>query len=105
MSDKETNKDVHTEHCCILHGCEYDAGSDCPVESGQKKQSFMCEWCDETFSADWYTAHVMNEMYDKGRQSVIDVILPRVDGLPNHPWIPGFMFADGEILRALGEGE
>lgn len=37
-------RDVHTEHCCSVHGCKYgDAG--CTVASGQKKQSFPCEFC------------------------------------------------------------
>ena len=37
-------KDVHTEHCCAVHGCKY--GNDtCPVESNDKVQSFLCERC------------------------------------------------------------
>lgn len=35
---------VHTEHCCILHGCCY--GGPCPVEDGFKIQSYLCESCD-----------------------------------------------------------
>jgi hypothetical protein len=45
--DERTNlsTDVHTEHCCIEHGCKYgDEG--CPVENLQKIQSFPCESCD-----------------------------------------------------------
>lgn len=42
MSDK---KDVHTEHCCLKHGCKY--GDDyCPVAGGKKKQSYPCESCE-----------------------------------------------------------
>jgi hypothetical protein len=40
-------KDVHTEHCCKVHGCKYGDGNLCPVESGAKPQSFACEQCDE----------------------------------------------------------
>lgn len=41
----ETNdKCVHTEHCCIFHGCKY-GDSDCPVERQFKPQSFACEEC------------------------------------------------------------
>lgn len=36
-------KDVHTEHCCILHGCKY--GEDCAVWLGYLEQSFPCESC------------------------------------------------------------
>lgn len=94
------SKDVHTEHCCVMHGCKYGNWS-CVVVNGQKKQSFTCEYCWDEFSDLWDAAQLMNEMYDKGRQSVITVILPRVEGLPDHPWIPGVNFADGEILRVL----
>jgi hypothetical protein len=37
-------KDVHTEHCCILHGCKY--GSDeCTVVNKMQQQSYLCEMC------------------------------------------------------------
>jgi len=35
-------KDVHTEHCCFLCGCEY-GGDHCPVAAGLKKQSTSCD--------------------------------------------------------------
>lgn len=38
------DKDVHTEHCCIKHGCKY-RDEDCPVANGQKPASFDCEDC------------------------------------------------------------
>lgn len=38
-------KDVHTEHCCSYHGCKY-GDDDCTVVTGQKVQSFFCEFCD-----------------------------------------------------------
>jgi hypothetical protein len=37
--------DVHTEHCCVHHGCKY--GKSCKVEEGKQRQSFPCELCDE----------------------------------------------------------
>lgn len=37
-------KDVHTEHCCIAHGCKY-GNKDCSVVTGKKEQSFPCEVC------------------------------------------------------------
>lgn len=40
-----TEKCVHTEHCCKKHGCKY-GDDDCPVETGQKPQSYPCEVCD-----------------------------------------------------------
>jgi len=40
----QTKKCVHTEHCCIEHGCKY-GDSDCPVELGYQAQSYPCESC------------------------------------------------------------
>ncbi|ASV44386.1 hypothetical protein PBI_SCTP2_371 [Salicola phage SCTP-2] len=46
MAEKfNSEKDVHTEHCCIQHGCKY-CDDDCPVVNGIKTQSFECEDCD-----------------------------------------------------------
>lgn len=39
------DKDVHTEHCCIWHGCCYGS-EDCTVKSENKKQSYPCEQCE-----------------------------------------------------------
>lgn len=41
VSNKDIHKDVHTEHCCSLCGCKY-GDTDCPVVTGQKKQSHPC---------------------------------------------------------------
>jgi len=41
----EEDRCVHTEHCCVLHGCKY-GNKDCPVELGFKRQSYLCEYCD-----------------------------------------------------------
>lgn len=40
-------KDVHTEHCCSIHGCKYGpvAVTACTVVDGSKKQSYSCEIC------------------------------------------------------------
>lgn len=38
--------DVHTEHCCIEHGCKYGE-DDCPVYLGYSKQTYRCESCEE----------------------------------------------------------
>lgn len=44
------NKNVHTEHCCVEHGCKY-GDLDCPVWLGYQRQSYPCEDCGE-FTAD-----------------------------------------------------
>jgi hypothetical protein len=38
-------KDVHTEHCCVLHGCKYGDHHNCTVWCGIAKQSDPCEYC------------------------------------------------------------
>ena len=42
--EPEENRDVHTEHCCVIHGCKYGK-DDCPVTSDIKRQSHACESC------------------------------------------------------------
>lgn len=44
--EPEDKRDVHTEHCCLIHGCKY-AYEDCTVVSEEKVQSYPCEWCDD----------------------------------------------------------
>lgn len=39
-------KDVHTEHCCIHHGCKY-SDEDCTVVTNKAIQSYPCEYCYE----------------------------------------------------------
>jgi hypothetical protein len=40
-------KDVHTEHCCILHGCKYGRNETCTVVQKVAPQSYVCEFCSE----------------------------------------------------------
>jgi hypothetical protein len=48
----ESEKDVHTEHCCVDHGCKY-GNEDCPVVKETKRQSHACEHCQ--FDAEGYS--------------------------------------------------
>lgn len=74
LVDVSTFKDVHTEHCCIRHGCKYAfggqqiTGNTCTVVNGSKRQSFACERCDDELvdSGGLELAYLLNEMYDKG---------------------------------------
>lgn len=45
---------VHASHCCLRHGCKYGAMTKdpCPVVSGQIKQAYRCEYCDDQWQ-DW----------------------------------------------------
>jgi hypothetical protein len=70
MQPAQTDKDVHTEHCCARHGCQY-MDPHCTVRGGLKKdrkpQSFMCEVCDDELrDGGLELAYLLNEMYDKG---------------------------------------
>lgn len=40
------NRDVHTEHCCIGHGCKY-SNDDCTVVTRKKVQTWECYECHE----------------------------------------------------------
>lgn len=42
--DNET--DVHTRHCCVIHGCKY-GDDDCTVANKLRIQEYECEYCDE----------------------------------------------------------
>lgn len=48
-----TEKDCHTEHCCVIHGCKYGR-DDCSVEIGAKLQSHPCEACDFEMEEGFY---------------------------------------------------
>lgn len=49
----ENEKNVHTEHCCVMHGCKY-GDTNCPVERKIQRQSHQCEECDwDTGSNDY----------------------------------------------------
>jgi len=43
-------KDVHTEHCCAIHGCKYGKNEECTVVIKAKKQNYIqsspCEICE-----------------------------------------------------------
>lgn len=44
---KKPTKDVHTEHCCILHGCKYgNMNKECTVVEKRAPQSYCCESCE-----------------------------------------------------------
>lgn len=65
--------DVHTEHCCVQHGCKYGflgtmhAGlKRCTVMTGEKKQTHPCEFCDEEMPELQGWALIINEMYNLG---------------------------------------
>ncbi len=40
-------KDVHTEHCCIVHRCKYGKDNECTVVQKRQPQSYPCEYCSE----------------------------------------------------------
>lgn len=56
------NKDVHTEHCCVLHGCKY-GDEDCPVATATKHQSYLCESC--SYEYEWLDKEKQKDIVKK----------------------------------------
>lgn len=44
-ASRKKDRDTHTQHCCVVHGCKYGDGEKCPVVAGEKIQSKKCETC------------------------------------------------------------
>jgi hypothetical protein len=62
--------DVHTEHCCIVHGCKY-MDDDCTVITRQLPQSYSCEQC-------WWSEDINSLKELKQRY-------PEAFGIPTEP--------------------
>lgn len=59
---RDAAKDVHTEHCCAIHGCKYTYGPEdnvCTVLNGAKEQSFPCEMCEASHAEDHWRDEVI----------------------------------------------
>ncbi len=69
-------KDVHTEHCCLHHGCKY-GDDDCTVMSLRNRQSYLCEEC--AIGLDEKSEERVNRMYQAAlqfkRNEIINTIL------------------------------
>lgn len=55
-------KDVHTEHCCIVHGCKYGNDSECTVTSVGVRQSYPCEMCGPEYDHILWTAKGVDKL-------------------------------------------
>jgi hypothetical protein len=62
-----TIKDVHTEHCCILHGCKY-RDEDCTVTTRKARQSYDCEECEGD------QVEVTDEMITRAKKQYFETI-------------------------------
>lgn len=61
------DRDAHTEHCCVKHGCKYGRWQGpCSVVDGGKPQSYMCYQCSDWLDENWDLVLLLNEMWDKG---------------------------------------
>ena len=76
----DPNKDVHTEHCCVEHGCKYGQEDHCPVYQGRKKQSHPCESCCDFPSEDYDPNAPIPTVSDKVIQQ------RRNEAEANSPW-------------------
>lgn len=45
-NSKKKKIDVHTEHCCVIHGCKYGRDN-CTVMLLIAPQSYICESCED----------------------------------------------------------
>lgn len=61
----EYKTDVHTEHCCLRHGCKY-RDPNCTVANGSKPQSWDCEDCEWEFSEGNSEYRIMKWLSDNG---------------------------------------
>ena len=67
-----TDKNVHTEHCCKLHGCKY-GDKDCPVVLDIQKQSYLCERCEEDLvDAQGLTEYYFSLLSDEERSNIMN---------------------------------
>lgn len=69
-------RDVHTEHCCLIHGCKYGQDEVCTVVTGQAPPSLMDEEChSEIFEGGgWELAHLINDMVTKERDRAVEIL-------------------------------
>lgn len=47
---RESERNVHTEHCCLVHGCKY-GNDECPVATKKQRQTHLCEMC--SWDSEW----------------------------------------------------
>ena len=87
-------KDVHTEHCCVVHGCKY-VNDECTVATKQKVQSYDCEYCE------WDKAEKKEEI--ELLQESLDIFnhLLDMDVLPPLYSLPAVKKAHDDIFRYL----
>lgn len=73
-------KEVHLSHCCQMHGCKY-GDKDCIVKKSGD-QLHMCDFCFEDIYEDggWEDAHLMDEMFNKGRKNAYTEIVKIAQG-------------------------
>ena len=63
VHDHIVNVGVHETHCCVDHGCKY-GDEYCPVASGEVKQLYECEECQEEHPRDKATREVIKLAQD-----------------------------------------
>lgn len=59
---------VHIRHCCVLHGCKYGY-EDCPVELGEVKQDYTCEYCSDDNLKSVEDVEAYNKMIEQVKQA------------------------------------
>jgi hypothetical protein len=65
----DTNRCVHSTHCCAVHGCKYGNDDVCPVANGNKLQNYPCETC--SFVLDEYDEFVENTPNERIQEIIV----------------------------------
>jgi len=83
-----TPSDVHTEHCCVIHGCKYGHDT-CTVVTGEHRQSGPCEECGltlEGFNGEQQRRLLVSRWpNDASTKEVLDERIPGVAGSGSAP--------------------
>lgn len=77
--EMEENKDVHTEHCCVKHGCKY-GHEDCTVYTKQKMQSYPCEDC-EYITPESKVVYILRSVSGAGKSTLAEKLIENTTGI------------------------
>lgn len=77
--EPEGRKCVHTQHCCVNHGCKY-GDPDCPVWLGKRNQSYPCESCSM-----YEDINSLSEVVPVSKKILDERIAQYENNLPDYP--------------------
>lgn len=69
----------------------------------EKTQCAGVGCCGDIDGALEYIDGAISELVAETHRTLVNKVIARIDGLPDHPWIPGIEFNDGELMKTLTE--